>query len=143
MERPDPEGPVGSKFHFESLDAMSFVISYLMICTIMNRILYHTLSLLCELDTHLQVEHKDFCRQLWMCIPFIKKLGNMTGPMLLPQLQLSYEAANAVEREYILDTIIDFSNKNRRYTGDRQAMEALVLNSAKAMTGRSAVALAV
>ncbi|KAI0386506.1 hypothetical protein F5Y04DRAFT_244204 [Hypomontagnella monticulosa] len=143
IEEPDPESPVGTKFHFESLDTMSVFISYAMIRTIFNRILYHSTVLLNQPDEDLQVENRELCRQTWLCMPFIKKLGMVTSILSASPVYMSYEGANKVEKEYLLDLIIEVAGYKGRYPKERGAVELLVLNAARAMIGASQFATSV
>lgn len=143
VEQPDPETPIGMKFHFKSLDTMSVFVSYAMIRTILNRILYNSTVLLNEPDEYLQAENRQLCRQTWLCMPSIKKLGMVTSILSASPIYMSYEGANEVEKEYLLDLIIEVASYKGRYPKERGAVELLVLNAAKAMTGTSQFATSV
>ncbi|KAI1799897.1 hypothetical protein F4811DRAFT_541776 [Daldinia bambusicola] len=138
LEEADPNSPIGVKFHFGSLQTMSFLISYVMIRTVFNRILYHLTVMLNQPDMSLEVEHKELCRKMWMCIPFVKDLGVVTIVIFAPQLYLSYEGASEHEKEYLLDVIMELVSYrgSARYPRDRQTVERFVLDSAQAMAGR-------
>ncbi|KAI1380226.1 hypothetical protein F4677DRAFT_254126 [Hypoxylon crocopeplum] len=136
LELLDSDTPVAEKFHFGSLDTMSFVVSYLMIRMVFNRILYHTMVLLGQPDMLLEVEHRDLCRQTWMCMPFIKNLGLMASVSASTPVFLSYEGAGEAEREYVMDIIIEVASYKGRYPKERHMVELLVLNTVRAMTGR-------
>ncbi|KAK6957112.1 hypothetical protein Daesc_002397 [Daldinia eschscholtzii] len=142
LEQTDPRSPVGIKYHFDSLQTMSVLISYVMIRTIFNRILYHLTVILRQPDASLELEHKELCRKMWMCIPFVKSLGVVTTIIFAPQLHLSYEGAGEPEKEYLLDIIMEAASYrgNVRYPRDRKAMEVLVLQAAQAMAGRRSFA---
>ncbi|KAI2472866.1 hypothetical protein F4781DRAFT_382166 [Annulohypoxylon bovei var. microspora] len=140
LDQPDPETPIGRKFHFESLDLMSFVLSYGMILTVLNRLHYQTTDLLGQPDALLEVENRHVCRLTWMCIPFIKGLGMVHSIISTSSIFMSYEGANEVEKEYLLDVIIRIASYNRRYPKDRLGLERIMLNAAKAMTGRGILA---
>ncbi|KAI1482216.1 hypothetical protein F4774DRAFT_407245 [Daldinia eschscholtzii] len=142
LEQTDPRSPIGIKYHFDSLQTMSVLISYVMIRTIFNRILYHLTVILRQPDASLELEHKELCRKMWMCIPFVKGLGVVTTIIFAPQLHLSYEGAGELEKEYLLDIIMEAASYrgNVRYPRDRKAMEVLVLQAAQAMAGRRSFA---
>ncbi|KAI1099502.1 hypothetical protein F4804DRAFT_79960 [Jackrogersella minutella] len=140
LEQPDPKSPVGAKFHFESLDMMSFVMSYTMIYTALNRIHYQVTALLGEQDTILDIEHRDICKQTWKCIPFIRGLGMIPSILSTSQIFLSYEAGDEIEKEYLMDIIVQVGEYRGRLPKDRREVENIVLNAAKAMTGRGGFA---
>lgn len=137
VEQLDPDTPIGKKFHFESLDTMCFLLSYVMIHIAMNRILYHLKALLGEEDTLLEVENREVCIQTWMAIPFIRKLGLVASQMYITPLYLSYEGGDDAEKDYLLDFFIYVIEYKGRYIGNRQTLGFHMLNMAKAMTGRS------
>ncbi|KAI1141337.1 hypothetical protein F5Y05DRAFT_257996 [Hypoxylon sp. FL0543] len=136
IEEPNPETPVGRKFHFGNLDSMSFVVSYTMLRTIINRVLYHLSILMGQPDTILETESRELCKQTWMCLPFIKSLGIVPSILAASPVYMSYEAGNRIEKEYLLDLVVEVSGYKGRYPKDRKSVELLVLNAAKAMTGR-------
>ncbi|KAI0113335.1 hypothetical protein F4814DRAFT_421483 [Daldinia grandis] len=142
LEQADPKSPIGTKLHFGSLHRMSFFISYVMMRTIFNRILHHLTVMLQQPDPALDEEHRDLCRKMWTCIPFIKSLGAVASIAFMPQLYLAYEGAGENEKEYLLDIIMEIVSYkgNGRYPTDRQEMERFILNVAGAMIGRSYLA---
>ncbi|KAI1456972.1 hypothetical protein F4805DRAFT_203183 [Annulohypoxylon moriforme] len=140
VEQLDPETPVGAKYHFESLDLLSCVISYGMIRAVLNRLHYYATNLLEEPNIFLGVEHQNICRLTWMCIPFIRSLGMVPSVMFTSSMFLSYEGANQVEKEYLVDVMIGIAAYNGRYPRDRPSMECVMLNTAKALTGRGVFA---
>ncbi|OTA62336.1 hypothetical protein K449DRAFT_465111 [Hypoxylon sp. EC38] len=136
IEEPNPETPVGKKFHFGNLDTMSFVISYTMLRTIINQVLYHLSVLLGQPDAVLEVENRELCKQTWMCLPFIKALGMVPSILAASPVYMSYEGGDRFEKDYLLDLVVEVSGYKGRYPKDRKSVELLVLNAAKAMTGR-------
>ncbi|KAI0887879.1 uncharacterized protein GGS22DRAFT_154486 [Annulohypoxylon maeteangense] len=134
--RLDPETPIGGKFHFESLDLLSSVMSYGMIRTVLNRLYYHITDLLGEPDVFLELEHQSVCRSTWMCIPFIRGLGMVPSAMFTSSIFLSCEGADEVEMEYLLKTILEMTTYSGRYPKDKPSMKRVILNTAKALTGR-------
>ncbi|KAI8965125.1 hypothetical protein F5Y11DRAFT_313926 [Daldinia sp. FL1419] len=145
LEEADPESPVGAKYHFGNLYSMMVFISYIMIQTVFNRMLYNLNVILGQPNASLEVEHKYLCRQMWMCIPFVRSLGIVTTIIFVPQLYLSYEGASGDEKEYLLDIIMEIVTYRGqgRYSRDRRVMEPFVLNAAEAMVGRSPFATSI
>ncbi|OTB00296.1 hypothetical protein M426DRAFT_238779 [Hypoxylon sp. CI-4A] len=139
IELPHPETPVGTRFHFGSLDSMSYVLSYGMISTIFNRILYQLTGILGQHEAHLMAEYRALCRQMWMCIPFIKQLGITPSILATLPMHISYEGGNREEKEYLMDIITDVARFKGRYPADRSAVERIVIKVAESMTGRRAV----
>ncbi|KAI0846437.1 hypothetical protein F5Y00DRAFT_145610 [Daldinia vernicosa] len=142
LEQTDPKSPIGMKLYFGNLHRMSFFISYVMIRMIFNRILHHLTVILKQPDPALEEEHRNLCRKMWTCIPFIKGLGMVASIAFIPQLYMSYEGAGGNEKGYLLDNIMEIlSYKGTgRYPTDRRAMEHIILNAAEAMVGRSCFA---
>ncbi|KAI1211412.1 uncharacterized protein F4807DRAFT_451030 [Annulohypoxylon truncatum] len=140
LEQLDPETPIGKKFCFESIDLLSSVISYGMIRTVFNRLQSQVNDLLGELDFLLEADHRNTCRLTWMCIPFILGLGMAPSMMFATSIFLAYEGANEVEKEYLLDVIMKMAAYNGRYPEDRSAIEHIMSNTAKALTGRDVFA---
>ncbi|KAI1473202.1 uncharacterized protein F4812DRAFT_42455 [Daldinia caldariorum] len=138
LEESDRDSPIGVKFHFGNLQTMSVLISYVMIRTVFNRILYHLTVMLNQPDMSLEVEHRELCRKMWMCIPFFRSLGAVTTVIFAPQLYLSYEGASENEKEYLLDFIMELVSYrgSARYPRDRRTVERFVLDAAQAMVGR-------
>lgn len=137
VEQPDPDTPIGKKFHFESLDCMCFFLSYVMIRIVMNRILYHIKTLLGERDPLLELENREICTQTWMAIPFVRKMGLIVAQLYITPLYLSYEGANDSEKEYLLDFLIWVIIYKGRDIRDRPTLDLHMVNMARAMTGRS------
>lgn len=140
LELPDPENPIGEKFHFKSMDLLSAVMAYGMMRTILNRLQYQATELLGDPDTLLEIEHHNICKLTWMCIPFIRGLGMIPCMMFTSMVFLSYEGAYEVEREYLLDAMMELASYNRRYPQDKVAVEHIILHTAKAWTGRTTFA---
>ncbi|XXG96036.1 hypothetical protein Hte_002313 [Hypoxylon texense] len=137
VEQLDPDTLVGKKYHFESLDSMSFLLAYVMIRIVVNRILYHSKVVLGEEDALLEVEHREVCIQGWMVLPFIRGLGWVASMLYITPLCLSYEGADDIEKEHLLDFLIRVIEYKRRNIENRQAIGVHMLNMARALTGRS------
>ncbi|KAI1662039.1 hypothetical protein F4813DRAFT_396718 [Daldinia decipiens] len=138
LEQTDPKSPIGVKLYFGSLHRMLCFISYVMMRTVFNRLLHHLTVILKQPDSALEEEHRDLCKKMWTCIPFIKGLGMVASIAFLPQMYLSYEGAGENEKEYLLDNLMEIASYkgSGRYPTDRKAMESFILNSAEAMVGR-------
>ena len=135
-EQPDEKTAIGQRFEFKDLDSFTSFTSYLLIRSILNR-------MLCQLDTlqgktkaPLDLEYKRLCRQVWMCIPLVQGLGLIGGLMFLAPLYVSYEGGNQFEREYVLDFIGQVTDYKGILPKDRTGLEYLVLETARAWTGR-------
>ncbi|KAI0169291.1 hypothetical protein GGR52DRAFT_574508 [Hypoxylon sp. FL1284] len=136
VEQPDPDSPIGTKLEFKTLDTMSVFLSCVGMRIIINRMIYHTKALLGEEDITLEEENREACIQIWMVVPFIRNLGWVASMQFLTPLLLSYEPANEVEQEYLLDFVLRVLAYKQRYP-DRKSLSFHMLNMARAMTGRN------
>lgn len=108
-----------------------------MLLVIFNRVLHHLNALAGRHDASLDHEHRALCRRLWMCIPYIRALGGMNGTLFSAPLHLSYEGASGeLERESLLDYIIEITDQRGRYPKERKTAEMFVLNTARSAAGQ-------
>ena len=137
IERQDSQSPAGARYEFSGLESLQFLITYVMLLVIFNRLLHNLDALSGRPEEPLDHEHRALCRQLWMCIPYVRALGGMTSILFAAPLYLSYEGAvRQPEREYLLDCIIEIAEKRGRYPKDRKTVEMFVLNTARSMAGQ-------
>ncbi|CAH0003364.1 unnamed protein product [Clonostachys byssicola] len=141
-ERPDPQTPIGARYDIVCLDSLQLLVSYAMWAAICNRMLHH-LRMVQGLapSPSLDKDHRNFCRQIWMCIPYIQELGGTTSVLFVAPLYLSYEGATEeLEKEYLFDYIVEVTRKRGRLMENLQDLERLVLNTARAMAAREELA---
>ncbi|KAL1858645.1 hypothetical protein Plec18167_003480 [Paecilomyces lecythidis] len=133
----DTESPLGTQFDFANIDTLQLLVTYVMLLIILNRILYHLSVLSGRPTLSLQENHKDLCRQIWMCIPFMRAMQGMGSILFAAPLYLSYEGATTdSEKKYLLDYIMETAKRSGRYPEDRREVEKFVLNTARSMTGQ-------
>ncbi|KAI1489664.1 hypothetical protein F5X96DRAFT_600854 [Biscogniauxia mediterranea] len=94
----------------------------------------------------LDAEHRALCVRTWMCIPSIRELGPAAAALLFTTpLYLSFEGAAAesqAERTYLVGFAAELAEaRGRLPPGGRDALPALMMNTARAATGRRAFRL--
>lgn len=137
-EREEKDTPIGARYDFACLDSFQAFVNYAMWSTVYNRMLDH-LRMIQGLPRlpKLSTDHRHFCRQLWMCIPYIRELGGTTGIIFITPLYVSYEGATSeAEKEYLFEFITEIATRTGRFTENLQELESLVLNTARAISGR-------
>lgn len=137
LERTDADTPIGAQFDFANMDTLQCLVTYVMLLIIFNRVLHH-LSILSGRPTLLRdCDHRALCRQIWMCIPYIRAMQGTGSILFAAPLYLSYEGASEEpEKEYLLDYIIQIAKRRGFHPRYRREVENFVLNTARSMTGQ-------
>ena len=137
IELPDPDCPVGTKYGFSGMDANRCLNRYAMIRIVLNRVLHSVETILYgQADPSLAVAHENLCRQIWMCLPYVRNASLMAAILFADPLYLSFEGARGAEKEYLLTAILEIAQYRKRVPRDRDTVERYVLDSALAMTGQ-------
>lgn len=137
IEELDDFSPFGTKVAFSSIVSMQAFLNYAVMRVIFNRFL-HNINSLIEAPGHdLELEHREMCRQIWMCIPHIRSLGEIAMTFFSMPLYLSYSGAHEDERAYLLDFAIESAAyKGRLPKDERAAVETFILNTERAIIGQ-------
>ncbi|CAH0043739.1 unnamed protein product [Clonostachys solani] len=133
---PDPESFVKKRYHFESVDIAQAVLGIFILEIIAPRMLLGLTSL-CdppEVDDVLQ-RYRDASVELWMCIPYLDKLGLTDAQIISCAFCLSYEAADATERDLVADVAARYDTYLSRLKNNRTLLIERVLRTAKQLTG--------
>jgi hypothetical protein len=137
VEVQDPDTPVGAKYGFANMDVQRGVSNYAMLRIIANRITWSTTTLLDgRADASLDLEHQMFCRMVWMCLPYTRKVSLMAAILFSDPLYISYEGARGEIKEYLLTWIIEVCQFRKRIPNDRDKVDQYLLSTALAATGR-------
>ncbi|KAK7214183.1 hypothetical protein V2G26_021361 [Clonostachys chloroleuca] len=133
---PDPESFVKQKYEFASVDIAQAVLGIFILEIIAPRMLLGLISL-CdppESDDVLQ-KYRSASVQLWMCIPYLDKLELPDAQIISCAFCLSYEAADATERDLVADVAARYDTYLSRLKNNRTLLIERVIRTAKQLTG--------
>ncbi|CAG9998598.1 unnamed protein product [Clonostachys byssicola] len=133
---PDPESFVKQRYEFASVDIAQAVLGIFILEIIAPRMLLGLISL-CdppESDDVLQ-KYRDASVQLWMCIPYLDKLELTDAQIISCAFCLSYEAADATERDLVADTAARYEPYLSRLKNNRTLLIERVIRTARQLTG--------
>ena len=133
----DPGTPVGTKYDFADVDALRCLSRYAMMRIVLNRIIWTLGALANEQDTEfLALEHLEFCRMIWMCLPYVRSVSLMAAIQFGDEVFLSYEAAPDYVREYLLTWVTEVAQFRKRMPDDRKLVEEYIFSIIFTLTGR-------
>jgi hypothetical protein len=100
------------------------------------RTIYDLTGLYGAADEVIYARYRQLCERVWMMSPFLRRLETVIGVASMTAFYLTFEAANAIEKEYLLDLFIDLDKYQQRYPKDRADAAAFVMLRAHLLTGR-------
>ncbi|VUC21484.1 unnamed protein product [Clonostachys rosea] len=132
---PDPESFVGKRYHFDSVDVAQAVLGIFILEIIAPRMLIGLISLCETPEPDILKTYRDASVQLWMCIPYLAKLELTDAQIISCAFSLSYEAADAAERDLIADVAASYDPYLFRLKNNRALLIERVLRTARQLTG--------
>lgn len=135
-EVPDSTSPNG--FAFDSTDVRGFdvAMSYYTACSVLSQMIHHLSVFQGLSDESAWSEVCHSSSKMAMFIPYLRRLGKLTGTMSSASLCLAYEGAQDLEQEYIRDFILETEGYRKRFPQDRKQAEEYLVYVAKCLTGR-------
>ena len=137
MQRPDSETPVGAKYDFVDFDSLACFSTHASLSIVLNRIAWGLHLLLGEEPpSSLADEHHRFCRDIWMCFPYLRSVSLMAAIQFSDPIYLSYEGASGDIKEYLISWVLEIAQFRKRLSQDRAVLDKHLLETSLAMTGR-------
>jgi hypothetical protein len=100
------------------------------------RIIYD-LDALYEADDEVIYEkYRALCEKVWLFAPFIRHLESVVAVASLPAFMLSFEAAEAAERDYLIDLFVELDSYQQRLPQDRKHITTIISWKVQLLTGR-------
>ncbi|VUC30538.1 unnamed protein product [Clonostachys rosea] len=138
VEKPDLESPVGMKFEFRSPFMAMVYLGTVSVQIVLLRILYESSVIVGSSDAEeIDQRLREACRESWKAVPFFRSLESIVAENLMAPLYVSYEAANELEEEYLLDAVQYMDRYLNRFPRDRSQLRQMMVHVAKLMTGRA------
>lgn len=103
---------------------------------ILNRILFGIATHLELSDPLLDRGYKYLCRQILISLSYIGERGPIYSSLFSSQVALALGGLNETERAYMLDFLRKTNIYKQRLPKDSSALEKLVLEIGRAMTGQ-------
>jgi hypothetical protein len=136
-EASDPASPVGVKYSFRDFNFCQFYTDYFTFRIVLNRMLNELGSLCGEPDDANPIEYQALCRQIWMIIPYLRKLGIASGVNVLASFFLTVEGATTeAERGYLTEFISEFEGSHQIITENKVLLEGMLLAEGSLATER-------
>lgn len=138
VEVPDADSPVGRRYSFDA-GGWATLQRWMMYATdglMLNRLC----AVLAEIEgvplEAINADHLAHCREVWMCLPWMRGLGPISGVVFATPLTLAVEGGGQAEKAYLLDAVLELDRYKGRYPREQGPLEELMLFSARTITGR-------
>ncbi|CAH0047685.1 unnamed protein product [Clonostachys solani] len=138
VEKPDPKSPVGRKYEFRSPFFAMVYLGAVSVQIVLLRILYESAAIVESSDAEDTGQRlREVCCESWKAVPYFRSLESIVAENLMAPIYVSYEAANELEEEYLLDAVEYIDRDLKRFPPERSQMRHMMVHIAKLMTGRA------
>ncbi|KAG9254222.1 uncharacterized protein F5Z01DRAFT_121890 [Emericellopsis atlantica] len=111
----DPTSPSGYAYDFPTDKCFEILLSYCTICLILVKVVAALSSIRDKPNPRATMEHRQYCSQMAMFIPWLRRQGALASQLYLSSFCLAHEGATEAEKEAIRMFIADTDNYRQRF----------------------------
>ena len=133
--RSDPSAIGGEKYVIGDYFVFRTIGFYSQCAIVLNRMMKRLVHLLGYPETGLDADNRDYCRHIWLLIPYLQSLGPMATHLSTLNIMLSWSGGNTKEKDLVVEHLLAVATVLNNLPREKPGMEDLIRKIIGAFTG--------